>query len=241
MIKIFINPGHSKDGKPDPGCVYNGIKECDICASIAKLLKEKLEYNGFLVDYYQQTGYNNNANSQLNSVAKLANQCNSDAFISIHMNGFNKDSAKGTETLYHSGSSKGQVFAECINNELTKPFDSYQLTNRGVKADTRGLAVLRDTKMTAILTEIGFISNKEEANFIKNNINVIAQRLCNGICLYFNKIPKEQKSNNTKFPKNINLTLIEDDKYDVMIDDKLVLKKNKFFTVIEWLKSTYDT
>lgn len=240
MTKIFINAGHSKNGNPDPGCCYNGLKEYDLAARIAKSLEEKLIANGFSVENYQQTG-SNDANIQLNSVAHLANRSKADIFISIHMNGFNKESAKGTETLYHPGSQKGKKIANCINDELIKPFENYSLTNRGIKEDSRGLAVLKYTNMPAVLTEIGFISNKEEANFISTNINKIAQRLCNGICSYFNVKPKETDKNTPNFPKEITLKHIKDDKYNVFVNSDLLLKENKLSTCIDWLKTFCQT
>lgn len=239
MIKVFINAGHSKRGNPDPGCCYNGIKEYDIAAKIADSLEEKLLLNGFLVESYQQTG-SNDADIQLNSVAHLANQYNANIFISIHMNGFSNPSACGTETWYHKDSSRGKSLAECVHNELIKPFDNYQLKNRGTKVDTRGFAVLKYTQMPAILTEIGFISNVDEANFIKYNVNTIAQRLCNGICSYFNKKPKDIPSKDeSKMPKEIILTNIKDDKYDVVVDSCLKLKENKLSTCLEWLNISF--
>ena len=45
MAKVFINPGHSKKGLPDPGAVSCGFKEsqlaCKIGESLALKLKDK--------------------------------------------------------------------------------------------------------------------------------------------------------------------------------------------------------
>lgn len=244
MTKIFINPGHSKNGIPDAGCVYNGIKECDIAAKIAEQLKVCLDFNGFQTEVYQQTGEDNNANKQLNKVCQLANASKANLFISIHMNGFADALANGTETWYMSGSTNGKLLAGYMNTELVKAFNNYTLKNRGAKVDQRGLAVLKYTNMPAVLTEIGFISNVKEAEFIVTYVDAIAQRLCNAICRYFNKVPKEwqppQPLSESKYPQEIILTHIGDGKYDVNVDEELKLKGNKLSTCVEWVKKTYD-
>lgn len=244
MTKIFINPGHSKNGQPDAGCAYNGIKEYDIANKIAEQLAVCLKYNGFQVEVYQQCGCNNDSNKQLNTVAQKANASMADAFISIHMNGFKDATTKGTETWYLKNSSKGKLLAGYINSELVKPCDGYVLTNRGAKYDQRGLAVLKYTNMPAILTEIGFISNTNEAKFIATHVEAIAQRLCNAICRYFNKAPKEWQPptpiQESKYPQEVILTHVGDGKYDVNVDEELKLKGNKLATCLDWIKKTYE-
>lgn len=245
MTKIFINPGHSRHGIPDCGCIYNDIKECDIAFQIGERLEKCLKFNNFQTQLYQQTGYDNNANKQLNSVASLANALKADMLISIHMNGVANSNAIGTETFFSNGSFQGKLIAGYINTELIKPYHTpnyYLLANRGTKIDTRGLAVLKYTKMPAVLTEVGFISNPKEAEFIKTNVNEIAQRICNGICNYFNqtiKIYQDTIEQIKKYPQEIILTHISDGKYDVNVDLALKLNSNKLLTCLEWIKKTY--
>lgn len=239
MTKIFINPGHSLNGNPDKGCCYNDLIEANISYDIAVLLKSMLINNGFEVILYQQEGKNLTSNQQLNKVPKTANSSNSDVFISIHMNGFSNESAKGTETWYYRGSQKSQKLAGLVNKELTKSFTNYTLTNRGAKVDKRGLLVLKATNMPAVLTEIGFISNKTEAEFIKNNKKDIAQRLCNAICQYFNKTVQLNKVETPKKSLKFSIELNDDNLYDCKVNDKLVLSGNKLSSVLQWLKDKY--
>lgn len=237
MTKIFINPGHSLNCKPDAGCVYNGIKEAEICAEIAEILKNKLVGTGIEVELYQQCNELNTvltSNQQLNKVVKVANASKADLFLSIHMNGFTSSTAKGTETWYAKGSQKGEYFAELVNTQLTQPFANYTFTNRGAKVDERGLLVLRSTIMPAVLTEIGFISNPDEAKFIKVNKTNIAERLYNAICTYFGIVPKKQ---NEKL--EIRMELVYGDKYNLYINDVLKLSENKFSTCVDYLNKNY--
>lgn len=243
MTLVFINPGHSANGQPDAGAVYNGTRECDIAAKIAAQLEKLLQFNGFTVLTYQQTGYNNDSNKQLNSVASKANTVKADIFISIHMNGFTSPDAKGTETWYMNGSKTGQKLAELMNKELSSPYKSYTLVNRGAKVDQRGLAVLKYTNMPAVLTEIGFISNKAECQFINDNVAEIAERICKSICEYFGQKYKTEDSNTlaiTGNNKEFRISPSNNGKYNCYVDNELKLKDNKLSTCLEWIVKNYQ-
>ena len=62
MVKVLINPGHSKNGVPDPGACANGYKEALVAAQISDLVKSYLDAqaraNGYEleVDVHQQGG-----------------------------------------------------------------------------------------------------------------------------------------------------------------------------------------
>ena len=236
MTKIFINPGHSLGCSPDAGCCYNGLKEATICAELAEKVINLLDLQDFSTQLYQQQGAHLTSNQQLNTVSKVANASKADLFVSIHMNGFANPEAKGIETWYSKGSVIGEKVATAVHKELTKAFDSYTLKDRGCKIDERGLCVLKYTIMPAILIEVGFISNAEEANFIKTHLDEIAQRIVKGICTYYGKTFVEQQ---VTYPKFIKLTHTTDDKYDCYVDDKLKLSNNKLSTCLDWIKKTY--
>ena len=87
--------------------------------------------------------------------------------------------------------------------------------------------------MPAALVEVGFISNKEDCTFVVNHINEITERLCNAILKYYGKAKVEEK----KVVKDtIKLVHVEDDKYDVYVNDELKLAANRFLTCIEYLE-----
>lgn len=121
----------------------------------------------------------------LSDRAGMANFFNADLFLSIHSNSA-RGWAEGTETFIHPSAkgSKSERFARLIE---------WQYVNHG-KRDSRGvktgnLAVLRETKMPAVLTEIGFISNKEEEKFIKSRRGQkkLARCLFNAFKQYYNE------------------------------------------------------
>lgn len=244
-MKIIINPGHSLECKPDSGAAYFGFKEALEAMEIAKYVKSKLDNLnlGLYVEICQQSGGNNNADTQLNNLVSYVNKSKADLFLSIHLNAATP-AAKGSETLYFNGSEKGLKFAKCIQNSL-RTINS--IPDRGIKADVRGLAVLKKTNMTSCLAEVGFISNKAEAKFIHNNRELIAEKLTDGIINYLisQKLLTDNiliTSNETKkiisLPK-IALNPTKDNKYDCLINDNLKLKNNSLNTCLEWIKKNY--
>lgn len=240
-MKVFINPGHSKDCNPDAGCCYNGIKEATICAEIANFLADELLKANIPCTVYQQTGAGLTSNQQLNTVAKEANKSGADLFISIHMNGHKDETANGTEVWYQEGSVKGEAFAAYLINRMTSAFGDKVLCNRGTKVAKGTLAVLRDTSMPAALVEVCFISNKSDADFVKANRINVAKRLAlaiqdyYGLTDYYGTNAKDTSKNRAEYK----LEHVEDDKYDLYVDGQMILAANKFSTCIEYLESHY--
>ncbi len=87
-------------------------------------------------------------------------------YISIHANAARSQSidhwaspaAKGAETWYYKGSARGRKLASVFQKHIV----AYTgMVNRGLKATT-GLYVIRNTNMTAVLTENGFYNHPAE-------------------------------------------------------------------------------
>lgn len=229
-MKVFINPGHSENCIPDPGASYNGYKEAQVARKISDELLEILKSHNVEVELYQQRnekGESLTANQQLNRVPKKANASGADIFVSIHLNAATSSVAKGVETLYSGGSKNGEKLANLVNAKLSTHF-----FNRGVKADTRGLLVLKATNMPAILVEVGFISNLTEINYINANIHEIAKNIAYGIFQYFNLEINEVKQKN-----KICLEENDDGSYNCYINNTLKLKANKLKTCLGWINN----
>jgi len=100
---------------------------------------------------------------------KLHAQKRNCIYVSIHANAFGNgrdfNSARGASTFHHVNSKKGRVLAESLQKWLVKltPF-----RDRGVKANDSwaNFYVLRKTNMPAILSENGFMTNKEDATLL---------------------------------------------------------------------------
>jgi len=174
---IIIDPGH---GGTDAGAIgINGVKEKDMVLEIAK---EILKWNKVLLnnryDIYL-TRYSDTLIS-LSHRTKLADVLHSDLFISLHGNNANNPNAKGIEVYIHNS-----VYIKNENKRQSTEIATYimeQLNEklghkiRGVKK--ANFQVLRQTVniCPAILIELGFLSNKDEADYLtkKENINAVA-------------------------------------------------------------------
>lgn len=108
---------------------------------------------------------------------KLANDLNADLFVSIHGNSIeDKPSVSGTETFYYRPDSK--AFAETMHHYLMQ---GTMFKDRGAKKENH--EVTRNTKMSAILLEIGFMSNQVEADTMHTEEFQwrVAQQIVNGL------------------------------------------------------------
>ena len=99
-----------------------------------------------------------------------ANRSNANVFVSIHFNAFN-GRAYGSEVYALSRVGKG------IAREVLEEICMLGYYNRGVK--TGNYYVLKNTKMPAILIEVGFVDNKGDmALYDKNRV---AKAICKGL------------------------------------------------------------
>ncbi|MBN3527551.1 N-acetylmuramoyl-L-alanine amidase family protein [Paenibacillus apiarius] len=114
---------------------------------------------------------------KLSDRAKIANDLAADLFVSIHANSIdNKPSITGTETYYWRSESK--AFADTMHGHLV---EGTQFKDRGVrKADHH---VTRETKMPAILLEVGYLTNEyDESQLFDEQFQArVAENIVKGI------------------------------------------------------------
>lgn len=174
MAKVYIDPGH---GGSDPGAVANGLKEKDLTLKIAKYARTYLEdkYKNVSVRM-SRTG---DTYPSLSARASDANRWGADVFVSIHINA---GGGVGYEDYIYNGnvSSNTKKLQDTIHKEVAPLFTK----DRGKKR--ANFAVLRKTKMPAILPECGFIDNKTDAAFLKKNSNLkkLGEAIAKGIAKY---------------------------------------------------------
>lgn len=176
MSKIFINPGHAPDGNPDPGAVGpTGTRESDVAAAVGALVGNALNAAGCEAMSYQS--------DDLKGICDTSNTWGADLFVSIHCNAAENPAAKGVETWYIEGSTKGQVLAQAVQNQLV----GLGAVDRGIKSGH--LYVTLHTDAPAVLAEIGFISNPgEEANLANQECQQsIANAIARGVTDYLSR------------------------------------------------------
>ncbi|MBP3950076.1 N-acetylmuramoyl-L-alanine amidase [Bacillus suaedae] len=173
---IAIDAGH---GGKDGGAAYDGIVEKELVLDVALRVEKKLEAQGARVVMTRR----DDTFIELVNRAKIANEANASSFISIHANGFRLESANGTET-YWSKDNNSKELATLIQNLL---YQELGTTNRGVKSND--YSVLRNTKMPAVLVELGFLSNKSDSDKLKTTKyrEKAANAIYEGIVEYYRK------------------------------------------------------
>ena len=166
---LMIDPGHGgiKPGAIDP--IY-GIKEKRVTLSVALYLKEWALKRGSFTPYLTR---DDDSHVSLDERCFTSNACEADAFLSIHCNARERRGKPGIEIeAYHfPGSKRGGILASLILERLE---DIFLLTgepffNRGIKE--KGFYVLKHTKAPAVLVELGFLSDPEEAAWLVGSKN----------------------------------------------------------------------
>ncbi|WP_209403711.1 N-acetylmuramoyl-L-alanine amidase [Pseudozobellia sp. WGM2] len=153
---VIIDPGH---GGSDTGAIgTNGLKEKEVVMNIAKEIVRlnRALFNDSLEIYL--TRYSDTLIS-LGDRTKLAKDLKADVFVSIHCNQAVRKAAQGIEVYVKQGDTRSEFLAEQFAFGLTEKLG---FKNRGVKY--ANFQVLRETTICpAVLLELGFLSNLEEA------------------------------------------------------------------------------
>lgn len=176
---VVIDPGH---GGHDSGAKgINGIREKDIVLKIA-LKTEAL--NAFSSESHLQiylTRYTDTFIS-LNDRSTIPKVLQADLFISLHGNYSINPNARGIEIYLNeqknSFMTESLVFATSLENEFTS---SLGFESRGIKY--ANFQVIKDVSRIckAVLFEIGFLSNSDEAFFLSWQIKSIAKAFLKSI------------------------------------------------------------
>ena len=177
---VVIDPGH---GGIDPGAIgIGGIRESEVVLDVSKRVKKLLTEKGVKVRMTR----NNEVELDLPPRVLIANRTNADIFISIHANasrGKRRD-INGLETFYYTGW-RGRLLAKNIQKQILKV--SPGSPDRGVRQGR--YFVIKNTKMPAVLVEIGFLTGRLDARRLEKSINRkrIAYAITKGILEYLSK------------------------------------------------------
>ena len=174
-MRVFINPGH--DLERDSGAVNptSGLRECDVAANIGGLVKGYLEAAGCEVQMLQSDNLAGET-PDLPCVVDTANGWPADIVVSLHCNAAN-GCARGTETLVCVTGGESARLAACIQSQIV---DSLGTIDRGIK-ERPMLIVLNSTDMPAVLVEMAFVDNDEDAQILTKRADEIARAIARGI------------------------------------------------------------
>ena len=179
-IKLYIDQGHNPEN-PNAGAEGNGLREQDITyrvgIALAEQLRENPNYDVRLSRPTPDTELGTSNTTSLRARVNDANAWGADYFISIHTNASENPAANGVEAFSYSRPSRAYSLGESILRSLSAATGQ---RNRGMMVRP-GLYVLRRTAMPAVLLEIGFITNPEEAALMNQDPELFARGIYNGI------------------------------------------------------------
>jgi N-acetylmuramoyl-L-alanine amidase len=186
MKKIFLDKGH---GGSDPGAVANGLQEKILTHKIVEYAMDYLQAN--YTEFAMRTSRKGDETLTLSQRAKMANDWGADLFVSVHING-----GKGTgfETYVHPNASTQSIALQnVLHGEILaamRQFDN--VVDRGKKR--ANYAVLRETKMPAVLTENLFIDSND-AKLLKNEafLKAVGEAHARGVAKFLG-LPKKANS-----------------------------------------------
>ena len=169
-IRIMLDAGH---GGSDPGAVFNGRQEKDDNLRLALAVGKLLQAGGVDVSYTRTTDIFETPFQK----AEDANRAGVDYFISFHRNSSSEaNQYNGVEIFVYDKTGLKYKMAEAILNAMGE----VGFRKIGVKVRP-GLAVLRYTKMPALLLEIGFINTVSDNNLFDTEFQNIARGIADAI------------------------------------------------------------
>jgi len=119
------------------------------------------------------------------SSIRQANQDYYDFYLALHSNGAPEGrygQERGIIAFYYPGSAQGQRAAELIAEALRQ---IYPLPDRVTTQPTTSLGEVRQSKAPAVLVEIGYHDNYEDARWVEDHMNAIARQLARALTEYF--------------------------------------------------------
>lgn len=164
-MKIAHDAGHGYNtaGKRVPD---GSMREWEFNSVVASLVETALErFQG--VQQIRLDDPTGRTDVGLKDRTDRANSWGANVIVSYHANAFGVsgfNSAHGIETYVHpNASSESKRLADVIQKNLVK---ETKRANRGVKS--ANFHMLRESKMTSVLLEMGFMTNREEAGLLKS-------------------------------------------------------------------------
>ncbi len=188
-IRIFIDQGHNPYGV-NAGAEGFGLREQDITYLVGIYLSDLLNADErFVATTSRKTpeeilGTSNT--TSLQTRVRLAAEWNADYFLSIHVNASENPAANGTEAYVYQTGSEAYYLGDEIVREITLRLGT---KNNGTFARP-SLYVLRRTSMPAVLIELAYITNYEDALLLSTEQYAFAYAIYMGLLDFFDFNPQ---------------------------------------------------
>jgi len=195
---VIIDAGH---GLPDGGAVgMNGTIESTLNIKIAKLVQKNLEKKGYTVIMTRNSektiaeGAMTIGKLKKEDMYKrldIINNSPADIFVSIHMNKFTDSRYRGAQVIYSGNFQESEILAKALQNRLhTLPDNKSKRTQ--AKAP-KGIFLLKNAQIPAVIVECGFLSNFEEEELLNTEKyqKELSKTIVVGIEDYYERIGKD--------------------------------------------------
>ncbi|GMH34789.1 hypothetical protein BSKO_02650 [Bryopsis sp. KO-2023] len=171
--RIMVDAGH---GGRKPGAVANGFVEKELNLKTAELVREYLEARDFTVLMIRT----DDEHVDVKDRAKMANEEEVDLFVSIHYNA-EVPEAHGSLVLVDPSVEEGDLAEVCATAVLTQLGEKTKIKTGEVRSQV--LAVLKRTRMAAILVEAGFLTSPIDSELLRDDetIDAIAKAIAAGV------------------------------------------------------------
>ncbi|MDQ0285459.1 N-acetylmuramoyl-L-alanine amidase [Desulfofundulus luciae] len=184
-VVIAVDPGH---GGPDPGALGNGLKEKDITLRMAQRVADLLSAKGASPLLTRNADYE----VGLYERTDMANRAGAEIFVSIHINANVSPAVSGTATYILSPAGGGDPNRREESRKLASHIQAQLVQRLGLENDgvlEANFAVLRTSVMPAVLVEVAYISNPQEAALLTQDwfVEETAQGIVQGIADYLSE------------------------------------------------------
>ncbi|WP_047983250.1 N-acetylmuramoyl-L-alanine amidase CwlD [Ornithinibacillus californiensis] len=196
---IVLDPGH---GGPDGGAVgRDETLEKDIALQVSKELRDYLQESGAIVYLTRETdkdladegmkGLSKRKAQDIKRRMDFIHSHQADFFLTIHLNAIPSTKWSGAQTFYHPKSEEGKHLAKMVQAQITHNLEN---TNRSALA-INNLYLLKKAEIPGALVEIGFLSNENERELLKQDTyqRQMAASIYQGILRYVTEEPEAEE------------------------------------------------
>lgn len=184
-IRIFIDQGHNP-GTINGGASGNGLEEQAVNFTVGSLLADLLDSDPrFAVRtsrMYPEQVLGNTTTQSLQTRVRMANGWPADYFISIHCNSNPSPALNGSEVYVY----QRDTTAWYLGEEVLAGIVEAAGTRDNLVRINPSLYVLRATSMPAILVELGYLTNANDAAKLRDDPYSFAYGIYLGLLHFFN-------------------------------------------------------
>ena len=164
---------------------------------VADIVQYELERNGVKV-------VRNDPSQNLTQIVAESNAVSPAAHVAIHSNASASGNARGGAVYVHRFGGNAERLAQDIFQQLEPltPTDDFGVLEGYTAFNGKGYYELRRTTAPAVLIEVAFHDNPEDAAFIKNNIYEIGVAIAKGILEYLSLPYRPDTPENIQYLKN---------------------------------------